>query len=221
MTGQIGSNIVALVALTGLLGLIPMMVVCVTSFAKISVVLFLVRNALGIQQTPPNLVLYAVSIILSFYVMAPVLTNVYGVVTDPRTSYASVSDWERVASDAVAPVRRFLDRHATQESRVFFVESTRKLWEQQPRGGVQDTDLVILVPAFLVSELRRAFEIGFLLYLPFIAIDLVVSAILMALGMQMMSPTVVSTPFKLLLFVSVDGWRRLLEGLILSYAPAI
>jgi len=150
-----------------------------------------------------------------------VLTNVYGVVTDPRTSYASVSDWERVASDAVAPVRRFLDRHATQESRVFFVESTRKLWEQQPRGGVQDTDLVILVPAFLVSELRRAFEIGFLLYLPFIAIDLVVSAILMALGMQMMSPTVVSTPFKLLLFVSVDGWRRLLEGLILSYAPAI
>jgi len=104
---------------------------------------------------------------------------------------------------------------------VFFVESTRKLWEQQPRGGVQDTDLVILVPAFLVSELRRAFEIGFLLYLPFIAIDLVVSAILMALGMQMMSPTVVSTPFKLLLFVSVDGWRRLLEGLILSYAPAI
>ena len=184
MTGQIGSNIVALVALTGLLGLIPMMVVCVTSFAKISVVLFLVRNALGIQQTPPNLVLYAVSIILSFYVMAPVLTNVYSVVTDPRTSYASVADWERVASDAVAPVRRFLDRHATPESRVFFVESTRKLWEQQPRGGVQDNDLVIL----------------------------------MALGMQMMSPTVVSTPFKLLLFVSVDGWRRLLEGLILSYA---
>jgi type III secretion protein R len=216
--GQLGSNVIALVVLTSALALIPLVVVCVTSFAKISVVLFLVRNALGIQQTPPNLVLYATAIILTGYVMAPVLTQVYAVAADPRASYATVQDWERVAREAVQPVKRFLERHATPESRAFFVESTARLWDQQARAAVTDTDLAILVPAFLVSELRRAFEIGFLLYLPFVMVDFVVSAVLMALGMQMMSPTVVSTPFKLLLFVSVDGWRRLLEGLILTYA---
>jgi type III secretion protein R len=220
MTAGIGSSIVGLVVLTGLLSLMPLLVVTVTSFAKIAIVLFLVRNALGIQQTPPNLVLYAAAIVLSAYVMAPVLQGVWTVVADPRLALTSVADWERAATEAARPVRGFLDKHATPESRSFFIESSHRLWTpEQVRAMAGERDLAILVPSFLVSELKRAFEIGFLLYLPFVMVDLVVSAVLMALGMQMMSPTVVSTPLKLLLFVAVDGWSRLLQGLILTYAP--
>jgi len=221
MNGNAGASVVSLLALSSLLALAPLLVVTVTSFAKVSVVLFLVRNALGIQQTPPNIVLYSIAIVLSLYVMAPVVTDTYAVFNDANAKMSTIPEMKRVAEEAVQPVRRFLDRHATMDSRSFFIESAKKVWTEPARSDVGPNDLSILVPSFLTSELKRAFEIGFLLYLPFVMIDFVVSAILMALGMQMMSPTVVSTPFKLLLFVLADGWDRLIQGLIMSYAPGV
>ncbi len=111
-----------------------------------------------------------------------------------------------------------MKKYADPEVRTFFIEAARRIWNDAPGVTFSEDDLTILAPAFLVTELTRAFEIGFLIYLPFLMIDFAISAILVALGMSMMSPTVVSTPVKLLLFVSIDGWRRLLEGLVLTYA---
>lgn len=218
MSAAVNSNIVTLIIITGLFGLLPFLVVITTSFTKVSIVLFLVRNALGIQQTPPNMVLYAIAIVISAYVMAPVMTQTYTILTDPRSNYQSVSDIEHTATRAMEPTRAFLDRYASQESREFFVESSEKIWAGANIPHVGPMDMVVLMPAFLISELKRAFEIGFLLYLPFLMIDFIASITLMALGMSMMSPAIVSTPFKILLFVWADGWNRLIHGLIMSYA---
>lgn len=210
----------SLIILSALLSIIPILVVTTTSFAKISIVLFLVRNALGIQQTPPGILLNTVAIVLTIFIMAPVLREVYATVVDPRQTYESIQDWERIAGEAVEPLKRFLNLHTRPEAKQFFLETTQKLWAPHGVEASSDGDMVVLMPAFLVSELTRAFEIGFLLYLPFLVVDFVISIILVAMGMQMLSPTVISTPFKLLLFVFVDGWSRLLQGLVLSYVPS-
>lgn len=210
-------NAIGIFALVGLVGLAPILVMMLTSFAKISVVLFIVRNALGIQQTPPNLLLNGLALILSIYVMLPVGRDVYAIATSPRASYATVAGWERTVTDAAQPVRGFLLKHTKPKDRKFFIETTERLWKNNSMATPQETDFVVLVPAFMSAELTRAFEIGFLLYLPFVMIDFAVSAILIAVGMQMMSPTVISTPFKLLLFILLEGWALLLQGLVLSY----
>lgn len=211
-------NIVSVFALVFVTGLAPMLVMMLTSFAKISVVLFIVRNALGIQQTPPNILLHGLALILTGYVMMPVARDVYAVAADPRANYATLAGLERTASEASQPVRTFLMKHTSPRDRQFFVEAAQKVWKDARQPAPHEADFVVLVPAFLSAELTRAFEIGFLLYLPFVMIDFAVSAILVAVGMQMMSPTVISTPFKLLLFVILEGWAYLLQGLVLSYA---
>ena len=119
---------------------------------------------------------------------------------------------------AQEPVRDYLQRFTSPDQRQFFLDATQRVWPEGARGSAGPDDLQILVPSFLISELKRAFEIGFLLYLPFIVIDLVVTTILMAMGMSMVSPTVISIPFKLFLFIAIDGWSRLMHGLVLSYA---
>jgi type III secretion protein R len=209
----------SLLVLSVIITVLPFLVVTTTSFAKISIVLFLVRNALGIQQTPPGILLNTIAIVLTLYVMAPVLKDVYAIVLAPEATYNTIQDWERTARDAVQPLKSFLLIHSRPEAKAFFVETTEKLWRGHSQMKVTADDLIILMPAFLVSELTRAFEIGFLLYLPFLVVDFVVGVILVAMGMTMLSPTVISTPFKLLLFVFVDGWSRLLQGLVLSYVP--
>ena len=191
MTAAVGSNIITLIIVTGLFGLFPFIVVITTSFTKVSVVLFLVRNALGIQQTPPNMVLYAIAIVISGYVMTPVMTDTYAVLTDPHSSYQTISDMEHTALRAIEPTRQFLDRYASTEARDFFIDSATKIWTGPNPPHVGPTDLVVLMPAFLISELKRAFEIGFLLYLPFLMVDFICSIVLMALGMSMMSPAIV------------------------------
>lgn len=218
MTGST-TSFFALIVLSAALAAMPLLLLMSTSYAKIMVVLFLVRNALGIQQTPPTNVLASIAIVLTMFVMAPILRDIYAVLTDPRQTYASVQDYERVAREAYRPVFVFLDTHARPEARQFFVDTAQKMWAGKNMGPVSDKDFFILVPAFLVSELTRAFEIGFLLYLPFLVIDFVISVLVVAMGMQSLSPTVISTPLKLLLFIAVDGWSRLLQGLVLSYAP--
>jgi type III secretion protein R len=198
-------------------GLIPLFVVTMTSFLKISVVMFLVRNALGIQQTPPNLVLYAIALVLTIYVSSPVLSDIHGRLNSPPLDMNSVAGIQDAAGRVREPVKEHLTRFSRPNERQFFLAATQRIWPESARAQVKDDDIMILLPAFVSSELTRAFEIGFLLYLPFLVIDLVVANILMAMGMIMVAPTLISIPLKLFLFVTVDGWSRLMHGLILSY----
>ncbi len=204
-----------LVFATALL-LLPFVVVSVTAFVKISVVLFLVRSALGIQQTPPNLVLYGVTIVLTAYVMAPVFSASFAAITASGLSFADPTAWAELYEAGVVPIRDFLMRFTTPDQRQFFLQASQEM-HGELRTDLSEADLFILAPAFVTAELTRAFEIGVLLYLPFIVIDIVVTNILTAMGMMMVSPMVISLPFKLLLFVAVDGWTRLTHGLVLSY----
>lgn len=211
-------NIVGVLVFVTAIGLVPLAVVTMTGFLKISVVLFLVRNALGVQQTPPNLVLYGIALVLTVYVTSPLLGRIYGEITAQDISLQSADGISQAASAVRAPLEEHLSRFTHPAEREFFFAATSRVWPEDARAGLDQRDLVVLLPAFVASELTRAFEIGFLLYLPFLVIDLVVANILMTLGMIMVSPILISVPLKLLLFVAVDGWSRLMHGVILSYA---
>lgn len=212
-------NLIGLIITLVGLGLIPLFVVTITSFLKISIVMFLVRNALGIQQTPPNLVLYSIALILAVYVSSPLLGDIYSRLSAPEVNLNTVEGIQDAAARVRTPVQQHLARFAHPDEQDFFFAATERIWPESARVDVSKDDILILLPAFISSELTRAFEIGFLLYLPFLLIDLVVSNILMAMGMIMVSPTLISIPLKLFLFVTIDGWSRLFHGLILSYSP--
>lgn len=211
-----GQSLLPLMTTVALVGAIPLLVVVATSFTKVSVVLLILRNAIGIQQTPPNMVIYAIAIVLSFNIMNPVLQKSFAQVGAQDFSFRNLTDLQANAEVAAGPIKKFLADHSTPASRDFFLRNTPKAGPQGPAPA----DLSVLVPAFLLDELTRAFEIGLMLYLPFLAIDLLVSAVLIAMGMQMMSPPLISTPLKILLFVGVSGWTRLFENLVLSYQAA-
>jgi type III secretion protein R len=208
-------NLILLLAAAALL---PFLAVVATAFIKLSVVLLLVRNALGVQQIPPNIALNALALILSGYVMAPVLVETYGILASGDYSFDNVEDLEATYNAAKGPLIEFLSYHADEREKAFFLEAARQLWPEQLAAELDETSFAVVLPAFTVTELREAFEIGFLLYLPFIAIDLIVSNILLAMGMMMVSPLTISLPFKLFLFVMVDGWSRLILGLVETYA---
>ena len=199
------------------LGLVPFLLIMATSFVKIAIVLSLIRNALGVQQIPPNLVLYGMATILTFYIMAPVITAGFHVFQELDLEGASIGEILNGASLAVEPFREFLKKHASQAEIAFFMQAAGQLWPVEMRDSISPDNLLILIPAFTVSELSTAFQIGFLIYLPFIAIDLIISNILLAMGMMMVSPMTVSLPFKLLLFVMLNGWEQLIHGLVLTY----
>lgn len=207
----------SLVAVIGLMSLLPFLVVSCTSFLKITVVMSLLRNAMGVQQIPPNLAMYGLGLILSAYVMAPVANHMYASVKSMPTSGQSVGAVVETVAAGAEPLRAFLARNAKAEQKSFFVRTARMLWGPELSAGVTPNDYLILMPAFMVSEMTRAFQVGFLLYLPFVVIDLIVSNILLAMGMMMVSPVTISLPLKLFLFVMVDGWSRLIQGLVLSY----
>jgi type III secretion protein R len=210
-------NIVSIIAFVTVAGLVPLFMVTLTGFLKISVVIFLIRQALGVQQTPPNLVLYGIALILTIYVTSPLLGSIYTRVHAHQIDFSSVESITAMADDVKQPIKAHLMRFAQPQERQFFLTATQRIWPEEARADLKDDDIVILLPAFVSSELTRAFEIGILLYLPFLVIDLVVSNILMAMGMIMVSPTLISVPIKLFLFVAVAGWSRLMHGLILSY----
>ena len=211
-------NPIALALLLALLSLVPMAIIMTTSFLKISVVAMLLRNALGVQQIPPNIAIYSLALILSAYVMAPVGQTIYQALSAKPDAMASISQFFETALRAAEPLRDFMLRNAAPAQLDFFVDTVQHLWPSELAGHVSRRDFTVLVPAFMVSELTSAFMIGFLIYLPFVVIDLVVQSILLALGMMMMSPMTISLPLKLLLFVMADGWTRLLHSLVLSYA---
>lgn len=200
-----------------LLTLAPFAAVMVTSFTKIVVVLSLLRNALGLQQVPPNLVLNGLAIVLSLYVMYPTTQLVMENVSSIEDISSSTESMLLAADSAKEPFREFMLKHSRLEDREFFLNSLRGLMSDERQSTVGVDDLVVVIPAFTINELTNAFQIGFVIFLPFIIIDLVIANILMAMGMMMLSPTVVSLPFKLLLFVLVDGWTKLAHGLVMSY----
>ena len=197
------------------LGLLPFAVLMMTSFVKIAIVLSLVRNALGVQQIPPNMALYGLALILTGYIMAPVFhTVLMALKTSPDASLKQVLDIIFVNSE---PLRQFLFNNAEAEQIDFFEATIERLWPADMAAAITRQSYMVLIPAFMVSELTDAFKIGFLLYLPFYAIDLTVSNILLAMGMMMVSPMTISLPLKLLLFVLVEGWTSLIQGLVLTY----
>lgn len=214
-----GSTIVTGIVLIFVFGLFTVAVVTVTSFVKISVVLFLLRNALGIQQAPPNIVLYAIALILTGFISAPLGREIYQEVAQNTTTLQTIDDWKNAAEHAEKPLKNHLLHFTQPKERAFFVQATQQLWPEDMRDSAISDTLPVLVPSYLVGELQRAFEIGFLIYLPFITIDLVITIILIAMGMSQVQPSTIAVPLKLLLFVLASGWTRLLHGLVLSYTP--
>lgn len=205
---------------------LPMLALMTTSFIKISVVMSLIRNALGIQQIPPNMALHAFAFVLTLYIMAPVFSQTVALIEHEPIPH-NFSDAIALIGKVSGPFEKFLTLHAGERDIEFFKELSRQIWQAHGvnvgmEGQKESLDAMpsfaILIPAFMLSELTEAFEIGFMLYLPFIAIDLVVSNILLAMGMMMVSPMTISLPLKLFLFVMLDGWRRMIEGLVLSYS---
>lgn len=210
-------NPILLIILLLVVGLVPFLVIMTTSFVKIVVVLFLIRNALGIQQIPPNMVLNGIAVILTLYIMAPVISEIAAVAETFDINTATAQDFITIGTAALDPFREFLSRHAGEAETTFFIETAQRIWPPEMRGDATPDNMLVLIPAFTLTELKEAFEIGFLIYLPFVAIDLIVSNILLAMGMMMVSPMTISLPFKLLLFVMLNGWTQLISGLVLSY----
>jgi type III secretion protein R len=207
------------------LSILPFVLLLMTSFVKIAVVLSILRSALGSAQIPPSQVVTGLALILTVYVMAPTGERMYRA-AEPAIAQGAGSDLLSgqgvqalvAATDrAKEPLREFLLRHSAVRERSLFHALALRLRTPHERASISDRDFVVVVPAFLASELRRAFEIGFLLFIPFLVIDLVLANVLLALGMNMVSPTAVSLPFKLLLFVLADGWQILMRGLIEGY----
>jgi len=199
------------------IGLLPFAAMMVSSYTKIVVVLGLLRNALGVQQVPPNMVLNGLAIIISAYIMMPLMQDTVDIVKKEGLAGSSAQQIEQIMDAAKEPVRAFLDKHAHEREKAFFLKSAFAVWPPERAQKLQKTDLIVLAPAFTLSELSEAFKIGFLLYLVFIVIDLIIANILLALGLSQVSPTQIAIPFKLLLFVVMDGWSVLLHGLIMTY----
>jgi flagellar biosynthetic protein FliP len=209
--GSSTGHIVQLLVLLTVLSLAPAILITVTSFTRIIVVLSFLRNALGTQQTPPNIVLVSLALFLTGFVMMPSLQASYtnGIAPLIDNKISETDAFER----ASAPLHDFMMEHVRTQDLQLFVGMAKL----EPVADAKDTPLRALIPAFMVSELRRAFEIGFLLFLPFLIIDIVVASILMSMGMMMLPPVTISLPFKLIFFVLVDGWYLVAGSLVQSF----
>jgi type III secretion protein R len=221
MAQTTGLEPAALLLLALGLAVLPFVAIVVTSYSKIVIVLGLLRQALGVQQVPPNMVLNGAAIILSCYIMAPVLMEAGdSIERSTRAGRGGPSTVEQMLDAAAAvkePFRNFLKKHASEREVEFFLRSATQIWSPEHAARLTKDDLIVLAPAFLLSELAAAFRIGFLLYLAFIVVDLVIANVLLAMGLSQVAPANVAIPFKLLLFIALDGWSRLVHGLVLTY----
>jgi flagellar biosynthetic protein FliP len=210
--GTLTERVLQLMALLTVLSLAPSIVIMTTSFVRIVVVLSLLRTAVGLQQSPPNAVLISLAIFLTGFIMAPVFSQSYDDGIRP------LLDGEIELTEAFdrssAPVKTFMLAHTREDDLGLFIG----FMDGEPPETAEATPFHVVAPAFMISELRRAFEIGFLLFIPFLIIDLVVASILMSMGMMMLPPIVISLPFKLIFFVLVDGWRLVTGSLVQSFA---
>lgn len=214
---SVTSQLVQLIALVTVLSLAPSIIVMVTSFTRIVVVLAFLRTALGLQQTPPNAVLISLALFVTGFIMAPTLEQVYAESLVPLLG--EEIDEKEAFERAAMPVRRFMLDHVRDKDLELFLEIA------SPAGAARapviddpaKVPLRSVIPAFMISELRRAFEIGFLIFIPFLIIDMVVASVLMSMGMMMLPPVLISMPFKLIFFVLVDGWYLIVGSLVASY----
>jgi type III secretion protein R len=220
--GTMLSQPLVLVVLLALAALAPFLFMSLTAFVKISTVLQITRGAIGAQNIPSNTVIMALAAALTILAMAPVGTRIGERAAPLLEQGGPISTSEFVAGLVAAarePMRSFLKANASDREQKRFFELARQSRPPQDRDSVVKDDLPIVIPAFVVTELIEAFALGFAIYLPFLVIDLVVANLLLSLGMQMMSPTQISLPFKLLLFVAVDGWGLLSQALVSGYSP--
>jgi type III secretion protein R len=199
-------------------GLLPFLLLLSTSFLKVAVVLALLRNAIGVQQIPPPMALNGLAIIVTMFIMLPVGKDTLALV-ERRGIPERLTGVEMVelVVNSSGPLKEFLQRHTDTAVSAVLEQTAKRIWPARYQGLAQPDNWVVLILGFALSEITRAFELGFLLYLPFICIDLVISNILLAMGMMMVSPMTISLPFKLLLFVYLDGWVKIFQGLMLSY----
>jgi len=200
------------------LALTPLILMITTCFLKIAVVMVIVRNALGVQQVPPTMALYSTALVLSLFVMYPVLDEVTEVVDLSAEIYSDRNILIENFKAGSVPIKEFMLRHVDPDVISNFVDASAELWPPEYQAEMTRDSLILIIPSFVISEVQSAFMIGFLIYLPLIVIDLLVSNLLLALGMQMVSPMTVSLPLKILLFVIVDGWEKLLKNLVIGYA---
>ncbi|MDR1910562.1 MAG: flagellar type III secretion system pore protein FliP, partial [Holosporales bacterium] len=208
--GQTTARLLHVLIALAVISLAPAILVMATSFTRLVVVLAFLRSALGLQQTPPNIVLISLALFLTGAIMAPTIEKAYveGIAPLTQEKISEEAAWEKISH----PFREFMLSQVREEDLKLFVEFAK----EQP-NSVKDVSLRVLMPAFIISELRRAFEIGFLIFLPFLVIDLVVAAILMSMGMMMLPPVLVSLPFKLVFFVLIDGWNLVTASLVRSF----
>jgi type III secretion protein R len=215
---MLNANPLNIITFLTLLSLVPIIVIMTTCFVKVSMVLLIARESLGVQSIPPNMVIYCLSLILTFYVMGPVYNSTINTTMDSlkndNVSSASIISSVEQSSTSIAA---FLYKNTPPANQDFFYKSLKQFWTPEMFAKVHKNDLVVLIPAFMIAEMTRAFRIGFLIYLPSVIIDVIVSNLLMAMGMMMMSPVTISLPIKLLLFISLDGWMRIVNALMGSY----
>ena len=199
------------------IALVPMAAVVATSYLKITVVLGLLRHAIGVQQVPANMVINGIALVISAYVMAPIGMQAMEVMQAKPVASAGTQKFADVFEAAQEPYRQFLMKHAHDRERQFFLKSAMAIWPPDRANKLTDTDLIVLAPAFTLSELTEAFKVGFALYMAFVVIDLIMANLLLALGLSQLNPTNIAIPFKLLMFVVMDGWSVLTHSLVLSY----
>lgn len=210
-TGTVTGRVVQMVALLTVLSLAPSILIMMTSFTRIIVVLSFLRTAIGLQQTPPNAVMVSLALFMTFFVMAPTFEAAYN--QGVRPLIAEEVDETTAFNRSVEPFKAFMLKHVREADLRMFMEVSKTPPPEEPMA----TPLQVVVPSFMISELRRAFEIGFMLFLPFLVIDIVTASILMAMGMMMLPPVTISMPFKIVFFVLVDGWNLVAGSLIQSF----
>ena len=208
--GSVNGALRILIILT-LIAIAPTLIIMMTSFTRIIIVLHFTRQALNTQTAPPNTVLIGIALFLTLFIMQPVLTEVYTEAVAPFE--AGQMAGEEALKKAAAPIRTFMYRQTLKKDVSMFMDINRLEWS----GELDDIPMTVLVPSFIISELRTAFVMGFLIYIPFIVIDMVVASTLMSMGMMMLPPTTISMPFKILLFVLADGWYLIIKGLVDSF----
>lgn len=204
------SPVLQLLAIMAMFSFLPFMFVCMTSFLRYAIVFGFLKQALGAQQIPPAIVLVGLSIILTFYTMGPVFQQMYEVGSKP---YEKNGNMVMAITEGSKPLKEFMLKQTREKDLQFFVTLSRK----EAPATVEDLTIWEVAPAYILSELTTAFEIAFIIFIPFIVLDLVVANVLLALGMFMLSPTIVSLPFKLLIFIAVDGWSLIVNGLVGSF----
>lgn len=213
--GSLSARVLQLLALLTVLSLAPSILIMMTSFTRIVVVFSFLRTAMGVQQTPPNTVLVSLALFLTFFIMAPTMQAAYEDGINPfiNESIDEITAFERT----VEPFKEFMLKHTREKDLILFTELSKSGPYEEPMA----IPVHIVIPAFMISELKRAFEIGFMLFLPFLIIDMVTAAILMSMGMMMLPPVMISLPFKIIFFVMVDGWYLIAGSLIKSYDPTL